>query len=386
VSGSSEARAAGAAIELDGVTRRYGPIVAVDAVSLRVLPGEFVAMLGPSGSGKTTTLMLIAGFEMPSSGQIRIDGVSVTALPPHRRNIGVVFQSYALFPHLTVFENIAFPLRVRRVGRPEIEERARAALGLVRLPSVEDRYPGQLSGGQQQRVAVARALVFGPRVLLMDEPLGALDRSLREEMQYELRALQHDLGVTVVYVTHDQGEAMAMADRIAVMASGRIRQVDAPTVLYERPADRFVASFVGECNFLRAKVDSSRTAVVSPSGRVPVPANVTGSVVELAIRPEAIRFPGDVAPGQVVALDALVVSVTFLGAISRVQLRLGDGQTLVAVRSRGAGTPMPVGGRVAVAAEISGVYEAEEEKPSPVTHSGLVTSEGLESSRRIVES
>ncbi|MDT8267342.1 ABC transporter ATP-binding protein, partial [Roseomonas sp. DSM 102946] len=210
----------------------------------------FISFLGPSGSGKSTTLMMIAGFETPESGQIALDGRDVTHLPPHRRGIGMVFQSYALFPHMTVAENVGFALKQRGVGKAEIVERVRQALDLVRLSAFGGRYPQQLSGGQQQRVAIARAVIFNPPVLLMDEPLSALDKQLREEMQLEIKALHERLGITFIYVTHDQKEALVMSDRVAVMNQGRIEQLDDPATLYDRPSNRFVASFVGEANFL----------------------------------------------------------------------------------------------------------------------------------------
>ena len=323
------------AIELLSVSREYAGIEAVNAVSFTVLPSEFVALVGPSGSGKTTTLMLVAGFEIPTSGEVRIDGTAVTHVPPHLRNIGVVFQSYALFPHLTVEQNVAFPLRVRRVPRQDIERRVALALKLVRLPGVGHRYPSQLSGGQQQRIAVARALVFGPSVLLMDEPLGALDRSLREEMQYELKSLQRELQVTVLYVTHDQGEAMAMADRIGVMKDGRLLQLDDPQTLYHAPADRFVASFVGECNFIRGSAGGRGIQVAGRT--VSTESNGLAGELELAVRPQSIRvtlLPGGADP-ELGELSAVVRNRTFLGALTRLQLELDDGQSVIATLETG---------------------------------------------------
>ena len=230
-------------------------MVAVDGVSLDIAPGEFVTLLGPSGSGKTTTLMMLAGFEIPTAGEIYVDEDPIASVPPYRRNIGMVFQNYALFPHMTVGENIAFPLQMRKMSRAEITRQTTAVLALVGLPGYEGRYPRQLSGGQQQRVAVARALVFNPRVLLMDEPLGALDKQLREHLQLEIKALHDQLGVTIIYVTHDQEEALVMSDRIAVMNDGRIEQCGLPTELYDEPSTRFVATFIGESNFIDGVVD-----------------------------------------------------------------------------------------------------------------------------------
>jgi spermidine/putrescine ABC transporter ATP-binding subunit len=236
------------------VEKHFDSVGAVRGVSLDIRSGEFLTLLGPSGSGKTTTLMMIAGFETPNAGDIAIDDRSVVALPPHKRNIGMVFQNYALFPHLTVAENIGFPLKQRHVDRAKRARLVAESLELVRLPGYEARYPRQLSGGQQQRVALARAIVFQPRLLLMDEPLGALDKQLRESLQLEMRRLHADLGITFIYVTHDQEEALTMSDRVAVMNEGLIAQVGTPEDLYDRPCDRFVASFIGESNFLTGTV------------------------------------------------------------------------------------------------------------------------------------
>ena len=354
------------AIEFLSVSREYSGHTAVDDVSFTVSPGEFVALVGPSGSGKTTTLMLVAGFETPSSGEVRINGTGVTHLPPHLRNIGVVFQSYALFPHLTVAQNIAFPLRVRKVPRQDIEKRVNAALKLVRLPGVGHRYPSQLSGGQQQRVAVARALVFGPSVLLMDEPLGALDRSLREEMQYELKALQQELQVTVLYVTHDQGEAMAMADRIGVMRDAHLLQLDDPHSLYHAPADRFVASFVGECNFVNGRCGSRGIEIagrLAPNGsNAASQATPPAGEVELAVRPHSIRVT-PLANGDIVSdgeLPALVKHRTFLGASTRLELVLDDGQSVIAVLDTGnpVSSRLTAGDRVSLGWSEMSVYAA----------------------------
>src|SRR5580698_10457944 len=239
----------GAAVVLSGLEKRFDNVGAVRGISLDIRSGEFLTLLGPSGSGKTTMLMMIAGFEVPTAGDIAIDGRSVVTLPPHKRNIGMVFQSYALFPHLTVADNIAFPLKQRGVDRATRARLVEESLELVQLPGYQARYPRQLSGGQQQRVALARAIVFRPRLLLMDEPLGALDKQLRESLQLEMRRLHADLGITFIYVTHDQQEALTMSDRIAVMNHGLIAQIGTPEDLYDRPCDQFVASFIGESNF-----------------------------------------------------------------------------------------------------------------------------------------
>src|ERR1700761_91584 len=240
----------GASVALNNLEKRFDGVGAVRGISLDIQSGEFLTLLGPSGSGKTTTLMMIAGFETPSAGDIAIDGTSVVAMPPHRRNIGMVFQNYALFPHLTVAENIGFPLKQRGVPKAERTKLVGEALELVHLPGYGGRYPRQLSGGPQQRVALARAIVFQPRLLLRDEPLGALDKQLRENLQLEMRRLHADLGITFIYVTHDQEEALTMSDRIAVMHEGLIAQIGCPEELYDRPCNRFVAAFIGESNFL----------------------------------------------------------------------------------------------------------------------------------------
>ncbi len=238
------------AITLENVSKHYGSVRAIDDVSLAVAPGEFITLLGPSGSGKTTVLMAIAGFVTPTRGTIRLDGMPITEKPPESRNFGVVFQGYALFPHMSVAENVAYPLRVRRTAKAEISRRVKAALDLVQLGPLADRMPPQLSGGQQQRVALARALVFQPQVLLLDEPMSALDKKLRAELQLELRDLHRRLGATFINVTHDQEEAIIMSDRIAIMRDGKVIQLGAPKELYERPATRFVADFLGKSNFL----------------------------------------------------------------------------------------------------------------------------------------
>ena len=313
-------------VELRGCTRDYADVRAVDALDLTVYEGEFLSLLGPSGCGKTTTLNLIAGFVPPTRGIIRVDGEDVTDRPAHLRGLGVVFQSYALFPHLSVRENVAFGLRERRVAAAEIERRVGDALELVRLDRHGRQRPAELSGGMQQRVALARALVYRPRVVLLDEPLAALDKKLREEMRDELRAIQRSVGITTVFVTHDQTEALGLSDRIAVMHRGRIEQLGAPREIYEHPATRFVADFIGASTVLRGRaVDGGRVAVTDgPPLRVaggrPLPA---GAEVELAIRPERVRLaagPGD----NVVA--ARIEGLVYQGAQTEVTARLGDGQ------------------------------------------------------------
>jgi putative spermidine/putrescine transport system ATP-binding protein len=300
-----------AAIEFRGVSRTYGEVRAVDEVSFAVEPGEFFAMLGPSGSGKTTCLRLVAGFDTPDRGQVLLDGADVSAVPPFERNVNTVFQDYALFPHMTVLENVAYGPRVRGVAKPDREARAREMLDLVQLGAQGARRPAQLSGGQRQRVALARALINRPKVLLLDEPLGALDLKLREEMQIELKSLQKKLGITFVYVTHDQGEALSMADRVAVFNRGRIEQLAAPRELYLRPSTAFVARFVGSANVADAAL-----------------AQKLGAAAPFAIRAENLDVQPESAPASVGAVVApgAVLAVQFHGAASRWQVQLDSGE------------------------------------------------------------
>ena len=288
------------ALGLRGLTKRYQGTVAIDDLSLDVAAGEFLTLLGPSGSGKTTVLMAIAGFVQPTSGEILLDGRPITALPPEAREFGVVFQGYALFPHMTVAENVAYPLKVRRVPKAERERRVRETLELVQLGHLEDRRPAQLSGGQQQRVALARALVFRPNLLLLDEPLSALDKSLRTELQIELKRLHARIGTTFVNVTHDQEEAITMSDRIAIMRGGRLMQMGSPAELFERPGSRFVAGFLGRSNFLEARVTATGNAVTlecqgAPLHQALAPGwmPVVGETVVLALRPNKIMVLND---------------------------------------------------------------------------------------------
>ncbi|TAJ89051.1 MAG: ABC transporter ATP-binding protein [Reyranella sp.] len=314
-------------IRLEGVTRRYGTFAAADQVDLSVTQGEFVTILGPSGSGKTTLLSLIAGLNRPTSGRIFIGGRDVTNATAQERNIGLVFQSYALFPHMTVLQNVLFPLGVRRIGGAEADRLARDALKLVRLDGLENRRPSQLSGGQQQRVALARAVVFKPDILLLDEPLGALDRKLREELQVELKQLQRTLGVTTLLVTHDQEEALSLSDRIMVLDKGRTQQVAAPTEAYLKPANRFVAEFLGIANF-----------VSLPDGRQGV------------VRPERVRLSAG-EQGK----SARVVEAIYLGQMVRYHLALDGNQTVVAAVPF-LGTAHAPGERVSVSWESADVW------------------------------
>ncbi|NSZ66735.1 MULTISPECIES: ABC transporter ATP-binding protein [Rhizobium/Agrobacterium group] len=323
------------AVSFQGVTRRFGPVTAVDNVSLDISQGEFFALLGSSGSGKTTLLTLLAGFDNPNEGQVLMSGVSVSDVPPHKRQIGVVFQNYALFPHLTAAENVAYPLRMRGVARHEREERVKAALALVNLSDRLGAYPIQLSGGQQQRVALARALVFSPAILLMDEPLGALDRRLRDQMQQELKRIQHELGITVIYVTHDQSEAMAMADRIGIMSAGRLLQVADPEAIYAAPSSHFVARFIGECSILRVSGTNEGRGYEIAGARQSLPSPANGPF-DIVVRPEdvAIRSPSTASIDSF-GVSATIREVTYLGAGWRVALQLSDGQSLLANVMRG---------------------------------------------------
>lgn len=290
----------------------------VDQLDLDVKRGEFLTLLGPSGSGKTTCLMMLAGFEIPDSGTIEIDGQAVHDIPPHKRNIGIVFQNYALFPHMTVAENLAFPQKVRGTPKPERDDRVKSALSLVRLGGFDDRKPAQLSGGQQQRVAIARSLVYEPEIVLMDEPLGALDRKLREEMQFEIRRIQREVGVTMVYVTHDQEEAMVLSDRIAVFNAGKIQQLADPETLYEEPDRVFVAEFIGENNHVVGEVESIDGGVcrVNVNGEevqaVPIGNPKIGDKVAVLIRPERMVF-GRNHVGLSNTFKGQVKDIVFLG-------------------------------------------------------------------------
>jgi putative spermidine/putrescine transport system ATP-binding protein len=312
------------AIDLRGVTKRYGAERVVDDVSLAIQPGEFFSLLGPSGSGKTTTLMMIAGFAGVDEGAIAVDGADISGMQPQHRGFGMVFQNYAIFPHLNVFENVAFPLRARRQPEAAVRERVTWALDLVQLGAFADRFARQLSGGQQQRVAIARAIVFEPRIVLMDEPLGALDKNLRYDMQVEIKEIQRRLGMTVVYVTHDQEEAMNMSDRIAIMNRGRIEQVGMPSEVYERPSNAFVGRFLGEANILDGTIDGLEgdCATLRVGGLVLLArvrdAVTVGSRASLFVRPErvAIRLPG-AGERSGNRVEGRVRRVSFLGNIVR---------------------------------------------------------------------
>jgi spermidine/putrescine ABC transporter ATP-binding subunit len=328
--GAREVR--GGTVTLADLARDYGPVHAVREVSLAVAGGEFLTILGASGSGKTTTLMMIAGFVTPSRGDILIDGVSILGRPPDKRNLGVVFQSYALFPHMTVAENVGFPLRMRNRPRDAIREASRQALAMVQLQGYDERRIGELSGGQQQRVALARALVFRPPVLLMDEPLGALDRKLREQMQLEIKRIQRSLGITVIHVTHDQEEALILSDRIAIMHEGRLHQIGTPDAVYEQPATAYVASFLGESNFLHGVLegadDSTAWVRLTTGDRIGARAGAAawpaGTRVQAMVRPESIHLsPSDLA-GPANTLSATIEDSEYLGQSIRYVARAGE--------------------------------------------------------------
>jgi len=351
--GFAEARLSAEPLRLVGLTKRFGSVLAVDDATLQVDPGELLTILGPSGSGKTTLLNLVAGFDTPTSGDVFLGARALTREPPNRRGVGMVFQSYALFPHMTVFANVAFPLRVRRIAERDVRGRVRDILGVVQLTGLAERYPRQLSGGQQQRVALARALVFRPPVLLMDEPFGALDTHLRNRMQSELRQLHQQLGITVLFVTHDQEEAMILADRIAVIMRGRLQQVGRAEELYEAPANEFVAGFVGESNLLRGTVVSATRGTLRVVTAGGTEFSVTGEAsagraVTLLIRPESIRLLADESPGPH-GLPGVVEEATYLGDLRKYTIRINSGETLVVRLPQRPGTrPLSAGSRVGV--------------------------------------
>jgi putative spermidine/putrescine transport system ATP-binding protein len=315
---SSPEQMANPGIRLRGVRKEFGPVVAVDHLDLDIADSEFFAVLGPSGSGKTTVLRMIAGFETPTAGTIELGGVDATRQPPFRRNVNTVFQDYALFPHMTVEQNVEYGLRVKRVPKPERMRRVGEALEMVRLGDLGARKPSQLSGGQRQRIALARALVNRPRVLLLDEPLGALDLKLREQMQVELKSIQREVGITFVFVTHDQDEALTLSDRLAVMRDGRIEQVGRSAEVYESPATRFVAEFVGTSNVIGG--DAAQA--------------LTGTTATVAIRPEKIRIlrPGDEVATDEVSVDATVREVVYAGSETRIVVESSGGLTLTALQ------------------------------------------------------
>ena len=304
------------AVSLRAVTKRFDEVIAVDDVDLDIADGEFFALLGPSGCGKTTTLRMIAGLEIPSGGSLKIFGDEVGTLPPNKRPVNTVFQNYALFPHMSVAANVGFGLKMQKVDKAQIAKRVDEAIRLVRLTGLEQRRPSQLSGGQQQRVALARALVNRPKVLLLDEPLAALDLKLRQGMQMELKSLQREVGITFVFVTHDQEEALSMADRIGVMGDGRLLQVGTPEEIYDAPVNQFVADFIGRSNFLPGTFEESHTVCLANGTRISVPtAGSVGVQVAVSLRPERVEVVGrGESPSQFPSLDGRVSNVTFLGS------------------------------------------------------------------------
>jgi spermidine/putrescine transport system ATP-binding protein len=328
---------AGGSIELSGLTKRFSEI-AVDNVDLTVASGEFFSLLGPSGCGKTTTLRLIAGFEQPTSGRILLDGVDVSDMPPHRRRVNTVFQSYALFPFLSVFDNVAFGLRHAGVGKADLKRRVNQALDLVMMTSFTKRRPGQLSGGQQQRVALARALVLNPAVLLLDEPLGALDAKLRRSLKIELKALQERVGITFLYVTHDQEEALTMSDRLAVMNAGRIVQIGTPRQVYEEPADTYVADFLGAANLMEIQVVAEGALRLGDFALSSHRCEAAAGAAHAVIRPERVRIEEQGSAGEN-RVPAMVERVVFLGSATEVLLRLAPGVPLQALMQNDGSRP-----------------------------------------------
>ena len=339
----------GTIVEMIGVNKKYGSNHVVKDLNLTVNEGEFLTLLGSSGCGKTTTLRMIAGFEEPSTGTIKVEGVPVEEKEPYERNVNTVFQTYALFPHKTIFDNIAYGLKMKKVPKPEIKERVLEMMEMVQLSGFEKRYPSQLSGGQKQRVAIARALINRPRVLLLDEPLGALDLKLRKQMQLELKRLQKKLNITFIYVTHDQEEALTMSDRIAIMHDGIVDQLDTPTEIYEHPATRFVATFIGETNTYDGCVTSIHESVATvtlENGAVKVKCDDSFSILEYAtisVRPEKMRF--QTKPHDGFELVAIVKDYIYVGAVLKCIVSLPNGNELKIERLAGQELP-PIGSRI----------------------------------------
>ena len=344
------------AVALDGVTKCFGKIIALDNVSLQVRRGELITLLGPSGCGKTTLLNLVAGFLKPEHGEILIDGALVTDVPTHRREIGIMFQSYALFPHMTVAGNVGYGLKMRRIAKPEIARRVTDTLALIKLDGLDDRKPRQLSGGQQQRVALARALVIRPKVLLLDEPFSALDRNLRASMQVEVKEIVRKLGVTTIFVTHDQGEALSLSDKIAVITQGHIRQIGTAADIYHRPADRFVASFVGDVNVLRARLERIAGAIATVAlgpAHLQVPSRMlegaaAGTAIDLFLRPEELRVAEAGAP---VAANGVVAAQIYQGSHVDLYVDVPEsvtGRVLLRVPGQDATARWPAGTRVGI--------------------------------------
>jgi putative spermidine/putrescine transport system ATP-binding protein len=359
------------AVRLLGASKRFGKVIALENATLSIRRGELMTLLGPSGCGKTTLLNLVAGFLVVDDGEIEIDGKRVNEIPTYKREIGLMFQNYALFPHMSIADNVGYGLRMRGIAKPDVRRRVAEALSLVRLTGVESRRPHQLSGGQQQRVALARALVVSPKVLLLDEPFSALDRNLRASMQLEIKEIQRQLGVTTIFVTHDQGEALSLSDRIAVMFEGRIRQVGNPDEIYRRPADRFVASFVGDVNVLRGRLDriDGQTIVTLGAAKISVPSEPlarvqSGDGVDLFVRPEQLRFAN---AGEPIAVEGTVAAHIYQGGYVNLYLEApGVCTSRILVRSvePDAITRWPTGTRlgIAIAGSDAMAFEAE---PTP---------------------
>ena len=345
---------AGGEVVLVDLVKRFADVTAVAGINLDMPPGEFFSLLGPSGCGKTTSLRLIAGFERPDEGQILLDGVDMAQTPPHKRKVNTVFQNYALFPHLSVADNVGFGLKYKDMGKQEARTRVSEALELVRLGGLERRRPSQLSGGQQQRVALARALVLNPEVLLLDEPLGALDAKLRKQLQIELKALQEEVGITFIYVTHDQEEALTMSDRLAVMSNGRVEQVGTPSEVYEEPRTAYVADFLGVSNLMDARADGvvndGRTTVRLGEFQLEASQGDTDARgdVKIVIRPERVRLEESGAAGEN-RVPGMVERVVYVGSTMQVIVHLASGQTIqVWVQNQGEGLPFAQGHPVAV--------------------------------------
>lgn len=362
-------------VVLDSVTKLFGAAAAVDGIDLHVRPGEFLSLLGPSGCGKSTTLRMIAGFEHPDAGSIRISGQNVLGVPAYKRNVNTVFQAYALFPHMNVAENVAYGLQQKSVNKSEIRERVIAALDMVQMRKFGDRKPTQLSGGQQQRIALARALVNRPAVLLLDEPLGALDRQLREEMQLELKILQARLGITFIFVTHDQGEALSMSDRIAVMREGRIEQLADADTIYGRPATAYVAGFIGQQNFILGTRGSELGTIETPYGRFvsndQTHPGIVGESARAAVRPEFVDIhdASTAAPGAVNTVTGTLASVSHLGETMQYVVEIAPGETMLARRPRPTAPQLPVGGTVVCSWATDSVLIFPGDEPVPIVDS-----------------